>query len=133
VQAIPGPIFSVAAFAGGMAMKDKGTTKHILGCIVGVVGIFLPGLLLVLFFFPLWESLKKYAVIYRSLEGILSAVVGLMFAAALYLSRDLFVANDFSEARIHFLVILTTLYLLRFTRISPPFIAAFCLFIGWWF
>ena len=133
VQAIPGPIFSVAAYAGGMAMKDKGTTPHIIGCLVGVVGIFLPGLLLVLFFFPLWESLKKYAVIYRSLEGILAAVVGLMFAAALYLSRDLFVAYDFSESRIHFLVILTTLYLLRFTRIPPPLIAAFCLFIGWWF
>jgi chromate transporter len=133
VQAIPGPIFSVAAYAGGLAMKDKGRLQHVMGCVIGVVGIFLPGLLLVLFFFPLWESLKKYAVIYRSLEGILSAVVGLMFAAAIFLSRDLFTAYEFSEARIHLLVIVTTLYLLRFTKISPPFIAAFCLLIGWWF
>jgi chromate transporter len=133
VQAIPGPLFSVAAYAGGMAMKDEGRLQHAIGCVIGAVGIFLPGILLVLFFFPLWESLKKYAVIYRSLEGILAAVVGLMMAAALFLSRDLFVSYDLSIARIHLLVVLTTIYLLSFTRIPAPFIAAFCLFIGWWF
>ncbi|MFN9710409.1 MAG: chromate efflux transporter [Bacteroidota bacterium] len=133
VQAVPGPIFSVASFAGGMAMKDQGTTKQIIGCVIGSVGIFLPGILLVLFFYPVWETIKKYAVIYRSLEGIFAAVVGLMFAAGLYLSSDLFMNYEFNIARIHLLVILTTLYLLTFTRIPPPAIAAFCLLIGWIF
>lgn len=133
VQAIPGPLFSMAAYTGGMAMKDGAAAKQVLGCVIGTVGIFLPGILLVLFFFPLWESLKKYAVIYRSLEGILAAVVGLMFAAAVYLSKDLFVNYDFNIARIHLLVMLTTIYLLTFTKIPAPLIAAFCLFIGWWF
>lgn len=133
VQAIPGPLFSVAAYTGGIAMKDKGAAYQALGCLIGTVGIFLPGTLLVLFFYPLWESLKKYAVIYRSLEGVLAAVVGLMFAAALYLSGDLFINYDFSLAKIHLMVVLTTIYLLTFTKIPPPAIAAFCLFIGWWF
>ena len=133
VQAIPGPLFSMAAYAGGIAMKEKGILQQALGCVIGTVGIFLPGTLLVLFFFPLWESLKKYAVIYRSLEGILAAIVGLMLAAALYLSRDLFINYDFNLARIHLLVVLTTIYLLTFTKIPAPAIAAFCLFIGWWF
>jgi chromate transporter len=133
VQAIPGPLFSMAAYTGGIAMKDKGASQQALGCLIGTVGIFLPGTLLILFFFPLWESLKKYAVIYRSLEGILAAVVGLMFAAALYLSKDLFIHYDMSLSKIHFLVVLTTIYLLSFTKIPPPAIAAFCLFIGWWF
>jgi chromate transporter len=133
VQAIPGPLFSVAAYTGGIAMKDKGAAYQALGCLIGTVGIFLPGTLLVLFFYPLWESLKKHASIYRSLEGILAAVVGLMFAAALYLSGDLFINYDFSLAKIHLMVVLTTIYLLTFTKIPPPAIAAFCLFIGWWF
>jgi chromate transporter len=133
IQAIPGPNFSLAAFAGGMAMRDQGPVRQAVGCAIGMIAIFLPGTLLVLFFFPVWEHLKKYAVVYRSLEGILSAVIGLMIAAALYLSKDLFVTADFSLARVHFFVIITTIYLLTLTRVAAPLITLLCLFLGWWF
>jgi chromate transporter len=133
IQAIPGPNFSLAAYAGGMAMKDQGYVKQALGCAIGMMGVFLPGILLVLFFYPVWEHLKKYAVVHRSLEGILSAVVGLMIAAALYLSKDLFMSADMSIARVHFMVIITTIYLLTLTRVAAPLITLFCLFLGWWF
>jgi chromate transporter len=133
IQAIPGPNFSLAAYTGGMAMRDQGYGKQALGCIIGMIGVFLPGILLVLFFYPVWEHLKKYAVVYRSLEGILSAVVGLMIAAALYLSKDLFVSADMGLAKVHFMVIITTIYMLTLTRIAAPLITLFCLFLGWWF
>ena len=51
VRAIPGPVFSIASFTGGIALKKGGSRKQILGCIIGSVGIFLPSALLVLFFF----------------------------------------------------------------------------------
>lgn len=133
VQAIPGPLFSMAAYAGGMAMKDQGYMMQAIGCIIGMIGVFLPGILLVLFFYPVWEHLKKYAVVYRSLEGILAAVVGLMIAAALFLSKDLFMAADIHLAKVHFMVIITTIYLLTLTRVAAPLITLFCLFLGWWF
>jgi chromate transporter len=133
VQAVPGPVFSVAAYAGGMVMRAEGREQQLLGCVIGAVAIFLPGLLLVLFFWPLWENLKKYVIIYRSLEGILAAVVGLMGAAVLYLSKDLFFQNPPNIERIHLMVVVTTIYLLSLTKIPPPFIALFCLFLGWWF
>ena len=133
VQAIPGPVFSVASYAGGMVMKDQGYFGQLQGCIIGAVAIFLPGILLVLFFWPLWENLKKYVIIYRSLEGILAAVVGLMGASVLFLSKDLFMSAASSDQLIHFMVIITTLYFLSFTKLPPPLIALFCLFIGWWF
>jgi chromate transporter len=41
--------------------------------------------LIVLFFFPIWQNLKKYAIFYRSLEGIYAAVVGIMLGATLHL------------------------------------------------
>src|SRR5262249_34208954 len=88
VRAIPGPVFSVATYMGGVAMKDKGVAFQILGCFIGATGIFLPSALLVLFFFPIWHNLKKYAVVYRALEGINSVVVGIMIAAALYMLKD---------------------------------------------
>jgi len=34
VRAIPGPVFSIAAFTGGIAMKDKGTGWQLLGCLL---------------------------------------------------------------------------------------------------
>ena len=52
VRAIPGPVFSIAAFTGGTALKEKGIEWQILGCIIGTIAIFLPSALLVLFFFP---------------------------------------------------------------------------------
>ena len=42
-----------------------------------------------LFAFPFWQNLKKYAVVFRSLEGINAAVVGIMLGASFYLSKDL--------------------------------------------
>ena len=59
VRAIPGPVFSVASFTGGIALKDKGYKMQVIGCIIGTVAIFLPSALLVLFFFPVWQYLKK--------------------------------------------------------------------------
>jgi chromate transporter len=56
---------------------------------IGSIAIFLPSALLVLFFFPIWNNLKKYAVVYRSLEGINAAVVGIMIAATLYIMKNI--------------------------------------------
>lgn len=78
VRAMPGPVFSIASFTGGMALKDMGSEMQVIGCLIGTIGIFLPSALLVLFFFPIWNNLKKYAAVYRSLEGINAVVVGIM-------------------------------------------------------
>jgi len=130
VRAIPGPVFSMAAFTGGMAMRSEGPGKQIMGSVIATVAIFLPSALLVLFFYPIWNNLKKYAVIYRSLEGINAAVVGLMLASAVYLSRDIsnFHFNAISIENL--LVIASTISLLLFTRIPSPVIAVTCLLLG---
>ena len=52
---------------------------------MGSLGIFLPSFFIVLFFFPIWQNLKKYAIFYRSLEGIYAAVVGVMLGATIHL------------------------------------------------
>ena len=88
VRAIPGPVFSIASFMGGIALKKEGPSVQLLGCIIGSVAIFLPSALLVLFFFPVWQNLKKFVVVLRSLEGINAAVVGIMMAATFYLLKD---------------------------------------------
>jgi chromate transporter len=131
VRAIPGPVFSIAAFTGGMALRDMGSTMQVIGCIIGMIGIFLPSALLVLFFFPVWNYLKKYAVVYRSLEGINAAVVGIMIASTLYIMKDISLAEATAASLINLSVIICTFLLLRFTKVHSPLIVLTCLLLGY--
>lgn len=131
VQAVPGPVFSIASFAGGMALKDMGTEMQVIGCLIGMIGIFLPSALLVLFFFPIWHNLKKYAAVYRSLEGINAVVVGVMLASSFYIMRDISFIEPKTISLVNILVILGTILLLHFTRILPPLIVVTCLLLGY--
>ncbi|WP_235918409.1 chromate efflux transporter [Sediminibacterium soli] len=134
VRAIPGPVFSVGAFTGGMVLRDEGRTMQLIGCIVGAIAIFLPSALLVLFFFPVWHNLKKYAVIYRSLEGINAAVVGIMAGATCYLVKDTFLFSLVRGESIgiwDLLIVVVTFSLLGIRKIPAPFIVLGCLLLGW--
>lgn len=131
VRALPGPVFSIAAFTGGMALRDQGVVMQFAGCFIGAVAIFLPSLMLVLFFFPVWNNLKRYAVVYRSLEGINAAVVGIIIAATLYIVKDIAVISLQKEGYINFVVIITVFVLLRFTKVASPFLVVGCLLLGY--
>jgi chromate transporter len=133
VRAIPGPVFSIASYTGGMALKSEGPQMQFLGCVIGAVAIFLPSALLVLFFFPVWQYLKKYVVVYRALEGINAVVVGIMWAATLYLLKDVSIIRFDAISFFNIAVILGTFLLLQFTKIPTPFIVLFCLGLGWVF
>jgi chromate transporter len=136
VRAIPGPVFSIGAFTGGLAMKNMGTAYQVLGCILGSIAIFLPSALLVLFFFPIWNNLHKYSAVYRSLKGINAAIVGIMAASTVYLTRDLSLSGIVDGRAVSFLnigVIAGTFLLLTFTRLPAPLIALLCLLLGWVF
>ena len=137
VRAIPGPVFSIASFTGGMALKDMGGTPeersamHILGCLIGTVAIFLPSALLVLFFFPIWNNLRKYAAVYRSIEGINAAVVGILIAATLFIMKDISIVEAKTVSIINIGVILGTFLLLQYTRIPSPIVVIICLVLGY--
>jgi chromate transporter len=131
VRAIPGPVFSVASFTGGMALKDQGKMMQLLGCIIGTVAIFLPSALLVLFFFPVWQYLQKYVVVFRALEGIHAIVVGVMWAATLYLLNGMNFSSMSLQSLLSLFIIAITFVLLRYTRIPAPFIVIGCLLLGW--
>lgn len=133
VRAIPGPVFSIASYTGGMALKKEGPEKQLLGCIIGAVAIFLPSALLVLFFFPVWQYLKKYVVVYRALEGINAVVVGIMWAATLYLLKDVSIISFTALSFLNIGVIAGTFLILQLTKIPAPFIVLFCLLLGWLF
>ncbi len=130
VRAIPGPVFSVASYTGGMVLKDMGKYMQLLGCIIGCIGIFLPSALLVLFFYPVWHNLKKYVIVFRALEGVNAVVVGIMGAAFLYLLKDISITALNTVSFVNIFVIIGTFLLLNFTKIRSPYIVMGCLILG---
>ena len=133
VRALPGPVFSIASFSGGMALKDMGSEMQVIGCLIGMIAIFLPSALLVLFFFPIWYNLKKYAAVYRSLEGINAVVVGIMIASTFYIMKDISLIEAKTISALNVSVILVTFLLLNYTRIASPFVVLGCLLLGYFF
>ena len=133
VRAIPGPIFSIASFTGALALEEKGIGGQVLGAVVATIGVFLPSFLIVLFFFPIWQKLKKYALFYRSLEGIYAAVVGIMLGATLYLLKDiLFDLGNLSGINIgvYLFVFCTTAIVLVRYKLAPQWVVLGTLLLG---
>ncbi|TVR53710.1 MAG: chromate efflux transporter [Spirochaetaceae bacterium] len=118
IQGLPGPMFSFAAYAGGMASRGFGTIVQVVGAAIGGVGIFLPGLLLIYFVYPIWEDLKKIRAFKISLRGVNAVAGGLISIAAVIL----FQATGFHVDTI--IVTALTAALLGFTRIPAPLIVA---------
>lgn len=116
VQALPGPVFSFSTFVGILCMQSYGPGGMLLGGLIGAVAIFLPGTLIIFFVYPVWENLKKYRVVTRSLEGINAAACGVVAAAAYLLMKPI----GFGPANLAMTVL--TVLLLMFTRIPSPFI-----------
>ncbi|HVW67916.1 MAG TPA: chromate efflux transporter [Steroidobacteraceae bacterium] len=80
-QALPGPLFTFGAYLGAVA---DGPTHGLPGALLGLVGIFLPGVLILLGTLPFWGTLQERQAAQAVLRGVNAAVVGVL-AAALYM------------------------------------------------
>jgi chromate transporter len=134
VQALPGPVFSFSAYIGALSMREFGIWGSILGGFIAALAINLPGALLIFFFIPFWESLKKYRAVRASLEGINAAGAGLVISAAYLLFVPLKI--NFLDLQVldllHLAIILLTFLLLKFTKIPHPFIVIVGIIAGFW-
>ncbi|MCD9112963.1 chromate efflux transporter [Bradyrhizobium japonicum] len=79
-QAVPGPLFTFAAYLGTVVSAEP---HGLAGAALGLVGIFLPGILVLLGALPFWDSLRKRASAQAVMRGVNAAVVGVL-GAALY-------------------------------------------------
>ena len=125
-QALPGPTFSFTSFVGGMSMGNKGygIGGQIIGAVVAVIGINLPGLILILFIVPFWNDLRKITRIKNSLSGINAVAVGFMATALILLTRPL--GLNF----LAFGIVIGTFLLLKFTKIKTPFVIIIGVVLG---
>jgi chromate transporter len=79
-QAVPGPLFT---FAGYLGFVVQPSPHGLPGAALGLIGIFLPGMLVLLGALPFWDSFRKRESAQAVMRGVNAAVVGLL-GAALY-------------------------------------------------
>jgi chromate transporter len=121
-QAVPGPLFTFAAFLGAsIAPHGSGIGVAGLWSLAALVFIFLPGMLVALAGLPLWNWIGHLPVVRGALAGVNAAVVGVL-GAALYnpiWTSAILTARDFAIALIAFV-------LLERWRTPPIIIVIFC-------
>jgi chromate transporter len=79
-QAVPGPLFTFAAYLGAVV---RPASRGIAGAGLALIGIFLPGMLILMGTLPFWGTVRSGARARAAMRGVNAAVVGLL-AAALY-------------------------------------------------
>ncbi|TWC07097.1 chromate transporter [Bradyrhizobium macuxiense] len=75
-QAVPGPLFTFAAYLGAVI-------GGVPGAVTGLIGIFLPGILVLLAALPFWDQFRKRPAAQAMMRGVNASVVGIL-GAALY-------------------------------------------------
>ena len=120
-QALPGPLFTVAAFFGTIASVGP---KGVLGAAIATIAIFLPGLLLAAACLPYWQAIRQHPRLATGLNGVNAAVVGLLVVALVDLLRlhTIFAPRD--------PVLLTTALLLLTLLRTPPILVVLICAVG---
>ena len=121
-QAVPGPLFTFAAFLGA-AMNEA--PSGWLGGLICLLAIFAPAFLLVVGVLPFWEPLRRQPPVQAALSGINAAVVGLLLAA---LHQPVWTSAIHSPA--DFALALVALVALMFWKWPPWLVVIACAVVG---
>ncbi len=136
LQAMPGPVFNISVYFNGIAMKNfgYGLPGQLLGCIIGFVGIFLPGLLFVFFVHPIWGRLKRYPIMLRALDGIIAAATGFVLSALVVMILLLSEKSPhlFTDL-IWWVVFIASTFYLNKSRLPTPVLVILVILVGYLF
>lgn len=121
-QAVPGPLFSFAAFVSSRSFAGSGFS--FIAGLVGGLSIFLPGILLVFFMFPLWRSVRELLHVKYFLNGVTVTAAGLITMTAI--TQIIALPIDFA---VYSVVIFSTLLLFS-KKIPPPLIVVVAAILG---
>lgn len=133
VQAMPGPVFSMTGYIGAISMKEMGIMGQILGGIIALLGIFLPGTFLIFFVIKFWTELKKFRAVRASLEGISAVGSGLVIAAVILLLGPIDTNMNTYNGLLNLAIIGITFLALLSEKIPAPLMIIIGLFAGFVF
>jgi chromate transporter len=122
-QAVPGPLFTFAAYLGALMGPEPNGWQGALLCIVA---IFLPAFLLTIGVLPFWDDLRRFKAVRSALVGVNAAVVGLLLAALYHP-----VWTSAIKAPADFGLGLAAFALLMFWKTPPWLVVILCAVGGW--
>ncbi len=135
LQAMPGPNFNFMVYVNAMAMKfyRYNVFYQFLGCLIGLIAVFLPGTLLVFFAYPIWDRLQSNRKLRFALDGIFAAAVGFILTAALVINSFFWqhLNLKYTNSLLEIFAFTATLLLLSVKKIPTPFIVILMLLVGW--
>jgi chromate transporter len=79
-QAVPGPLFTFAAYLGAVMNAPP---NGLMGALIALVALLLPGMLLVYGMLPFWDAMRTRPLAQAAMRGTNAAVVGIL-GSALY-------------------------------------------------
>ena len=127
VQALPGPMFSFAAYAGGMSEQVSGINRQFLSAMIAGWAIFLPVTLLLFLIHPIWANLKQLTRAHLALKGMNAIAGGLVGGVFI---KILFSMNWLG---LDLVVLLVSLGLLISRKLPAPIIVLIVGLIYWAF
>jgi len=116
-QAMPGPMFGFAGYLG--AIIDTGQ-NHLIGAMIALLFMFIPGFLLITAVLPIWKDLNNYPKFTQTITAINAAVVGVL-GAALY---DPIFTSSVSSS-MDFVLVMLGASLLMVIRVSAIYLVLF--------
>ncbi|SPO02299.1 related to chromate transport protein [Cephalotrichum gorgonifer] len=96
IQSLPGPNFNVAVYLGSLAALHLGYPS-IVGAVVGYLGLFAPGLIIVHGTMGIWSSIRGLRGVKSAIRGVNAAAVGLMYTAVYRLWQIGYIDEPFQE------------------------------------
>jgi chromate transporter len=131
VKAIPGPVFSIGSYISSVSLQKEKRSTRIIGSLIGSLSLFLPGILLMYFFYPIWQFGKKYSIINRGIEGVTLVAIGFILSAAIFLFQNSDIINNKSTSYKDIIFIIFIPLLLSHSKIPTPFIVISTLIAGY--
>jgi chromate transporter len=122
-QAVPGPLFTFAAYLGAIMGPEPNGWQGALLCLAA---IFLPAFLLVVGVLPFWDDLRRFRAVRAALTGVNATVVGLLLAA---LYDPVWTSGILRPA--DFGLGLTAFALLVFWKLPPWLVVVMSAMAGW--
>lgn len=117
VQAMPGPLFNISAYLGGLLGGP-------VGIVVCWLGLFGPGVMLIFGVLPFWGWFRKFRLYKLALPGLNSASVGLIVATCFQMALKIRSISPFPDATL--LIGMTAFCMVNMYNLPAPLAIAIC-------
>lgn len=131
IRLMPGPVFSLVSYTTPLLVKDYNFSRKSFTTIIATLAIFLPGVFIILFLYPLWRHISLNTTFALFLKGINLTVLSILCASSIYFIGDMYLqSTNISQLTFQSISIFLFFFLINKYEINHGLVALICLFLG---